>query len=123
MDKYKILIVDDEPNVCDFLSDYLQHKGYTSKIALSGKEALAVLDSEHFDLVLLDLIMPGMNGLEVLEKINGTNLKIPIIILTGVKDKNIVDTSFKMGAVDFICKPIDMERLDESIMMNIHNSI
>jgi len=50
-------------------------------------------------------------------------LKIPIIILTGVKDKNIVDTSFKMGAVDFICKPFDMERLDESIMMNIHNTI
>ena len=121
MKEYKILIVDDEPSVCNFLSDYLKYKGYNSKIALSGKEALAALNTEHFDLVLLDLIMPKMNGLEVLERIKKIDLRVPIIILTSVKDKNITESSLEMGAVDFISKPIDIERLDESIKINISN--
>ncbi|MCK4689677.1 MAG: response regulator [Candidatus Marinimicrobia bacterium] len=121
MKEYKILIVDDEPSVCNFLSDYLKYKGYNSKIALSGKEALAALNTEHFDLVLLDLIMPKMNGLEVLERIKKIDLRVPIIILTSVKDKNITESSLEMGAVDFISKPIDIERLEESITINISN--
>ena len=121
MNEYKILIVDDEPSVCNFLSDYLKYKGYNSKISLSGKEALAALNTEHFDLVLLDLIMPKMNGLEVLERIKEIDLKVPIIILTSVKDKNIAESSLEMGAVDFISKPIDIERLEESITINIPN--
>ena len=121
MKEYKILIVDDEPSVCNFLSDYLKYKGYNSKIALSGEEALAALNNEHFDLVLLDLIMPEMNGLEVLERIKKIDLRVPIIILTSVKDKNITESSLEMGAVDFISKPIDIERLEESITINISN--
>ncbi|MBL7136860.1 MAG: response regulator [Candidatus Marinimicrobia bacterium] len=121
MNEYKILIIDDEPSVCNFLSDYLKYKGYNSKIALSGEEALTALNTEHFDLVLLDLIMPEMNGLEVLERIKKIDLKVPIIILTSVKDKNITESSLEMGAVDFISKPIDIERLEESITINISN--
>ncbi len=121
MSKYNILIVDDEPNVCNFLTEFLDFKGFTSRSTLSGKEALSVLNSEHFDLVLLDLIMPEMNGFETLERIRKDQPKLPIIILTGVKDKNVANDSMEMGAVDFIPKPIDLERLENSILINVQN--
>ncbi|PIS27974.1 MAG: hypothetical protein COT43_07705 [Candidatus Marinimicrobia bacterium CG08_land_8_20_14_0_20_45_22] len=121
MSRYNILIVDDEPNVCNFLTEFLEYKGFTSHSTLSGKEALSALSSEHFDLVLLDLIMPEMNGFEILERIRKDQPKLPVIILTGVKDKNIANDSIAMGAVDFIPKPIDLERLENSILINVQN--
>ncbi|MCK4641302.1 MAG: response regulator [Candidatus Marinimicrobia bacterium] len=121
MIRNKILIVDDEPNVCNFLSEFLDYKGFESTITLSGKEALNQLESEDFDLVLLDLIMPEMNGFEVLERINQMDNKVPVIILTGVRDQNVANDSMEMGAVDFISKPIDLDRLEQSIIVNIKN--
>ncbi len=121
MIRNKILIVDDEPNVCNFLSEFLDYKGFESTITLSGKEALNQLESEDFDLVLLDLIMPEMNGFEVLERINQMDNKVPVIILTGVRDQNVANDSIEMGAVDFISKPIDLDRLEQSIIVNIKN--
>ncbi len=121
MNRNKILIVDDEPNVCNFLSEFLDYKGFEPTITLSGKEALQQLESEDFDLVLLDIIMPEMNGFEVLERINQIGNKVPVIILTGVKDQNVANDSIEMGAVDFISKPIDLDRLEQSILVNIKN--
>ncbi len=121
MNRNKILIVDDEPNVCNFLSEFLDYKGFEPTITLSGKEALQQLESEDFDLVLLDIIMPEMNGFEVLERINQMDSKVPVIILTGVKDQNVANDSIEMGAVDFISKPIDLDQLEQSILVNIKN--
>lgn len=121
MNRNKILIVDDEPNVCNFLSEFLDYKGFEPTITLSGKEALQQLESEDFDLVLLDIIMPEMNGFEVLERINQIGNKVPVIILTGVRDQNVANDSIEMGAVDFISKPIDLDRLEQSILVNIKN--
>jgi len=86
MSQNKILIVDDEPNVCSFLSEFLDYKGFKSTITQSGMEALKQLKSEDFDLVLLNLIMPEMDGFEVLERINQMDNKVPVIILTGVRE-------------------------------------
>jgi DNA-binding NtrC family response regulator len=121
MSRNKILIVDDEPNVCNFLSEFLDYKGFEPTITLSGKDALNQLKSEDFDLVLLDIIMPEMNGFEVLERINQMDNKVPVIILTGVRDQNVANDSIEMGAVDFISKPIDLDRLEQSIIVNIKN--
>ena len=121
MNRNKILIVDDEPNVCNFLSEFLDYKGFEPTITLSGKEALQQLESEDFDLVLLDIIMPEMNGFEVLERINQIGNKVPVIILTGVRDQNVANDSIEMGAVDFISKPIDLDQLEQSILVNIKN--
>lgn len=119
MPKSKILIIDDEPNVCQFIGEFLEFKGYEISSAYSGEKALALLGDNSFDLILLDLIMPGMNGLEVLEEIKRTEKDIPIIIVTGVKDKKVAADALKMGAIDFITKPIDLDVLEESIMLNI----
>lgn len=121
MEKNRILIVDDEPNVCQFLSEYLEYRGFGTRISNSGNEALQYLQKENFDAILLDLIMPGMNGLEVLEKIHQMNITIPVIIVTGVKDKDVADEAIKLGAVDFIPKPIDLDRLEQSLIVNIKN--
>lgn len=121
MNRNKILIVDDEPNVCSFLSEFLDYKGFESTITQSGEEALKQLKSEDFDLVLLDIIMPEMNGFEVLERINHMDNIVPVIILTGVRDQNVANDSIEMGAVDFITKPIDLDRLEQSIIVNIKN--
>ncbi len=121
MTKNRILIVDDEPNVCQFLSEYLEYKGFETQICQSGKEALEYLKTDVFDAILLDLIMPEMNGLEVLEKIRQMKIMIPVIIVTGVKDKNVADDAIKLGAADFIPKPIDLDRLEQSLIVNIKN--
>lgn len=121
MSRNKILIVDDEPNVCSFLSEFLDYKGFEPTITQSGMEALEQLKSEDFDLVLLDIIMPEMNGFEVLERINQMDNKVPVIILTDVRDQNVANDSIEMGAVDFISKPIDLDRLEQSIIVNIKN--
>ncbi len=119
MNKYRILIVDDEQNVCDFLEDFLQFKGYSALKASSGDEALQSLKSKETDLILLDILMPGMSGLEVLENVRKLYPELPVIILTGVKDKRIVDDTFNMGAADFIPKPIDLDILEQSISNNL----
>ncbi|MBN2600425.1 MAG: response regulator [Candidatus Marinimicrobia bacterium] len=121
MTKNRILIIDDEPNVCEFLAEYLEYKGFETKMCQSGKEALKYLESETFDAILLDLIMPEMNGLEVLEKIRLMKIMIPVIIVTGVKDKDVAEDAIKLGAADFIPKPIDLDRLEQSLIVNIKN--
>lgn len=121
MNKNRILIVDDEPNVCQFLAEFLEYKGFETQVCHSGIKALQYLESETFDAVLLDLIMPGMNGLEVLEKIKLMKITIPVIIVTGIKDKDVADDAIKLGAADFIPKPIDLDRLEQSLIVNIKN--
>ncbi|MFH1213561.1 MAG: response regulator [Candidatus Neomarinimicrobiota bacterium] len=120
MNKYRILIVDDEQNVCDFLEEFLQFKGYAPLKAYSGVEALQSLSEKKTDLVLLDILMPGMSGIEVLENVRKLYPDLPVIILTGVKDRRVVDDTFNMGASDFIPKPIDLDVLEQSITVNLH---
>lgn len=118
---YSILVVDDEPNVCEFLVDFLTFNGYNALSAISGKEALQILSSQEIDLMLLDIIMPEMNGLEVLVRVKQEYPQTPVIILTGAKDQNIVAESLRLGAVDLIYKPIDLETLERSINTNLHH--
>ncbi|HPX99868.1 MAG TPA: response regulator [Candidatus Marinimicrobia bacterium] len=119
MNQYKILIVDDEQNVCEFLGEFLQDKGYLVIKARSGSKALRYLEKNNPDLVLLDILMPGMSGLEVLKRIRKLYPDLPVIILTGVKDKQVVDDIINVGPVDFIPKPIDLDVLEKCISSNL----
>ena len=119
MNQYKILIVDDEQNVCEFLGEFLQDKGYLVIKARSGSKALRYLEKNNPDLVLLDILMHGMSGLEVLKRIRKLYPDLPVIILTGVKDKQVVDDIINIGPVDFIPKPIDLDVLEKCISSNL----
>ena len=114
MDKKKILVVDDEPDVLRVTSIRLKKLGYNVLTAAGGKESLDTMRSENPDLVLLDLVMPFMNGAEVCEQIkNDKTLKhIPIILFTASGNGAMTAEQIKkIGADDYIIKPFEPEEL------------
>ena len=113
MDKKKILIVDDEPDILRLTSLRLRKLGYDVLTAADGKEALEIITNEKPDLVLLDLLMPFMDGAEVCKRVkNDKKLRhIPIILFTAHSDTTIPEKTKKLGAEDYIVKPFDPEEL------------
>ena len=117
MDKKKILIVDDEPDILRLTSLRLRKLGYDVLTAVDGKEALDAIRNENPDLVLLDLLIPFMNGAEVCEQVkNDKTLKhIPIILFTAHSDTMTAEKAKKLGAEDYIIKPFDPEELTDKV--------
>jgi len=131
-----ILIVDDEKNICLALSQALEILEIETDTALNGEEALAKLRNKEFGLLLLDLRMPGMDGIEVLRRIREIRPDIRIIILTAYGTVESAVEAMKLGAVDFIQKPfsaeeirelvsrvMDREKLDQQKVVNYNSSI
>ena len=113
--KPSVLIVDDEQVVCDVLYDELSERGYLCTTALSGKEALAKLAAADFAVVLLDIRLPGMSGMEVLREIWLNHTNAATIMITAVNDVNTAVEAMKLGASDYLVKPFDLDRVDASI--------
>lgn len=111
----KILVVDDEKDVCEVLSKFLSKKGYTPVIANSGKEALDKLSREKPSMVLLDIRMPDMDGVECLRKIKKFDKKVIVIMVTCVTDIDTAKKAVELGATDYITKPISFEALQTAI--------
>jgi DNA-binding NtrC family response regulator len=107
-DKRKILVVDDEDALRTVLSAELNSEGYDVGTAADGTQALSELQRTKFDLVLLDIKMPNMNGFEVLKVIKEKHPGTKVIMLTGFADlKNAIESK-KLGAEDFVSKPYDL---------------
>ncbi len=108
-----ILLVDDEPLNLKLLKHALEPKGFETTTAFSGDEALLVLEKKHVDLILLDVVMPGIGGYEVCRKIKGISAQcaIPIIFLTGLTDSADLIKGFDAGAVDYVVKPFNVAEL------------
>ncbi|MDK2977742.1 MAG: two-component system, sensor histidine kinase and response regulator [Bacteroidales bacterium] len=113
MQKFKILIVDDNPKNLQVLGNLLEKNHYHVEYALSGSEALEWIKSEQFDLLLLDIMMPGMDGYEVCEIIRKDEQyqDIPIIFLTAKTDKESIVKGFELNAQDYVSKPFDTAEL------------
>jgi DNA-binding NtrC family response regulator len=107
----RILIVDDEQNVLALFRRILQKEGYEVECAPSGENALKKLEAEWFDLVITDLKMPGMDGLELLKKGKAVNPGMSFIMLTAFGTIHSAVTAMKEGAYDYLIKPIDTEEL------------
>ena len=106
----RILIVEDEAKLARFVELELMHEGYAVDKALDGREGLAMMETGGYDLVLLDIMLPGLNGLEVLRRARRT-VDTPVIMLTArdtVMDKV---TGLDMGAEDYVTKPFEIEEL------------
>lgn len=100
----RILIVEDERPLSHALEMKLGHQGYETRVLTNGAEALALLDKEHFDLVLLDLIMPVMDGFAVLTELKNRKNKTPVIVLSNLgQDEDRAKTK-ELGAVDYFVK-------------------
>jgi DNA-binding NtrC family response regulator len=102
-----ILIVDDERDFCALLSDSLSLEGHRVLMAHNGRKALEKVEKETPDLVLLDIHMPGMNGIEVLRGIKKVNEETPVIILTAYGTLETARKAMKLGADDYVTKPVD----------------
>ena len=109
----KILIVDDEMNVCEFISEALKGAGYVTLIADSGYEALEKAQSAQPDLVILDVMMPGIDGWQVLERLrrNPRTKDIPVVMLTAKSGTESVLRSGELNVLDYFIKPIDAQEL------------
>ena len=106
----KILIVEDDAGISDFVIPELEHEGYTTCLAVTGREALEKFESEKPDLVLLDIMLPELNGLEVLRRIRTTSM-VPVILETARGETIDKINGLNLGADDYIPKPFEIEEL------------
>jgi len=107
----KILVVEDEQKLAGFIHQGLQQAGYLVQISNNGSEALNMVASENFDLILLDLMLPGMTGIEILKNMRAYNINSPVIILSALSGTSQVVEALDLGAVDYIKKPFEWDEL------------
>jgi len=100
----RILIADDNKAIAMTLQLKLMQEGFEAKLVSNGKEALDLLEKEKFDILVLDLIMPEMNGFEVLETIKEKQIKIPVIVASDLSQIEDFDRVKQLGAIDFFVK-------------------
>ena len=114
-----IHIIDDEPIIHDVLGQLLTSEGYEVEASTSGEEALAKHSSQAFDLILLDLLMPGLDGIEVLKRIKRIDPQAMVIIITAYASVESAISAMKMGAFDYIQKPFK----HDDLLMTIHRAM
>ncbi|HUS85754.1 MAG TPA: response regulator transcription factor [Bacteroidales bacterium] len=107
----KILLAEDDNNLGSLLCDYLKAKNYDTILASDGEEAWALFKADQFDLCILDVMMPRMDGITLARKIRDKNVDVPIIFLTAKSLEKDVIEGFTAGADDYITKPFSMEEL------------
>jgi DNA-binding response OmpR family regulator len=107
----RILVVDDEEDILGLLSELLQRWGFEADTVTNGREALERFRGRDFDLVLTDLKMPDMDGLELLRRIREENPRVPVLMLTGFPTVDSAVQAIQEGAYDYLIKPINPEEL------------
>jgi|SRR6185503_14179817 two-component system nitrogen regulation response regulator GlnG len=115
----KILVVDDEPEVRLVLTEFLESRGYEVTAASSGAEAISLVDAVKPHVVLLDVTMPEMDGMETLKRLAAANPGLPIIMVTANADVDVTSRLLAMGAADYIPKPFDLEYLGQAVGIQI----
>ena len=99
--------------------DFLSSKGYDVSVAEGGRDALRQLDSSPADVVLLDVAMPDMDGLETLKRIVSAHPNVPVIMVTGNADIEITSKVLQLGAADYVPKPFDLDYLNQAIRIQL----
>lgn len=111
----RVLVVDDEQTACDMLKNFLTKKGYETMTALSGEEAIKKVKEERPHMILLDIRMPGIDGVETLKRIREMDKEVGVIMITACGDIKDAMESVKLGAYDYITKPFDLEFVKDLI--------
>jgi len=112
----KILIVDDEMDVCDFVKHFFEERKYRVFTALNSAEGLRLLRREKPHIVLLDVKMPGTDGIETLKKIRDFDKNVIVIMVTAVDDHHSMEQARKLGAARYITKPLVLEELEAAVL-------
>ena len=111
----RILVVDDEEVLPELIAMHLSLEGHEAKTASNGKQAIEILEAEQFDVVLLDLDMPIMNGMDVLRYIREQKIQVRPLMTTGIEDWRTWTECANLGALDHLPKPYDFDALLEAI--------
>jgi len=115
MEPMAVLVVDDEEAVRSGLAEFLKAANYQVRTAQTGAQALEMLSGGSFDAVLLDVVMPDMSGLEVLERYRGNGGTAPVVVLSALAGADDAVRAMKLGATDYLCKPFDTAELESSL--------
>jgi CheY-like chemotaxis protein len=115
----KVLVVDDEPEVRLVLSEFLESRGFEVTAAASGAQALAMVDEIKPHVVLLDVTMPQMDGIETLKRLAALKPGLPIIMVTANADVDVTSKLLALGAADYIPKPFDLEYLGQAVAIQV----
>ncbi len=115
MEPENILVVDDEDYIREMVIDVLQEQGYESAGARDYDSAIALLSDSHFDLLILDIMMPGRSGIELFQYVIENEIDSGVVFMTARRDTDIAVNTIKSGALDYIVKPVDINRLDDIV--------
>jgi len=106
-----ILVVDDEREFLELMTNRLQKRGFTVTVASCGEQALDLVEKEAFDALVLDVKMPGIDGIEVLRKVKQLRPHLPVLLLTGHASVEVAMSGVESGAVDYLLKPVPINDL------------
>ena len=115
----KLLVVDDEMEICDFLKSFFEERAFDVKTANSGEEAVSVIGTVQPQVVLLDIHMPGMDGMQVLKKIKENYPKVKVIMVTALETREKIEEAMRLGADNYITKPLSLEYLEKDVQEKI----
>jgi DNA-binding response OmpR family regulator len=115
----KLLTIDDELDVCDFIKDFFSQRGYTVLVALNGRDGLALVKKENPRIVFLDIVMAEMSGLQVLKEIKAYDPAIKVIMVSVADDPQTKQQAMQLGADEFIRKPFSKNYLEEVVIQKI----
>ena len=115
----KILVVDDEPQVRQLMEQFLTDKGFNVRVAENGRQGLAALESFTPDLVLLDMHMPELDGIETLKQLAGRSPAPAVIMVTVNDDVETTSRLLQLGAADYVPKPFDLDYLEQAINIQL----
>ena len=118
----RILVIDDEPRILGFLARGLEAEGFTVDIADNGTSALRCARTNHHDLVLLDLLLPGVDGLTLLQELNRDRPDLPVVIVSARSDLPTKLRGFGLGASDYVSKPFSFEELVARIRVALRHA-
>ncbi|MBF0486288.1 MAG: response regulator [Candidatus Omnitrophica bacterium] len=118
----RLLIVDDESDVREFSRNFFRKRGIDVLTAASGREALALIDQTRPDLVLLDIRMDDVNGVEVVRELRRRNDPLRIVIVSGLEDESIVQEVKALGVAGFIHKPLVLEDLEKIVLSELNRT-
>ncbi|MFH1878511.1 MAG: response regulator [Candidatus Omnitrophota bacterium] len=112
----RLLVVDDEIDICDFVKSFFKERNFEVTVAFDGKDALDKIHEKKPHIVLLDMKMPVMDGMETLKHIRKIDKGIKVIVVTALADSEKAEESKQYGAVEYITKPLLLEQLERTVL-------
>ena len=115
----RLLIVDDESDICEFLRSFFDRRGFEVRTARSGEEALQAATDFRPRIILLDVKMPGLSGIDVLPRLRQEHPECRIVMITALDDMALMDRARALGAADYIRKPFSLDYLGQEVLVKL----